>query len=122
MCDMCTYVVENNKRLSPTTIVVADGVKDTLADNSGKDLFHEEGQKDCRNGGQDEVVNEEERLKLKPLPLAHPLTPTKDDDIVADDKDARLFQSRHGRDASLEPEVAGWIANNGFPGLIEDGP
>ena len=39
-----TYVVENNERLGPAAIVIADGMEDTTTDNSRDELLKEEKQ------------------------------------------------------------------------------
>lgn len=117
-----TYIVEDNEGLRPTAIMIADGIEDALAHNGRQDLLNEESQEDGGDGGQDKVVNEEQRFKLEPVLLAHPLATTKDDNVVANDEDARLFEGRHWRNASLELEVASRVANDGLPGLVENGP
>lgn len=115
-------IVEHNKGLRPTTIVIADGIKDALAHNSRQNLLDEKSQKDGGDGGQDEVVDKEQGLQLESLPLAHPLAATKNDNVVADDEDTRLLERGHGRDAGLKLELASRIADDGLPGLVEDGP
>lgn len=117
-----THVVENNHRLSPATIVVADGKEDTLADNSGQKLLNEESQEEAADGGQVEVVDEEEGLELEGLAVAHQLSATKDDEVVDDDEDGRRLQSRHGSLERHELEVIGRVANDGREELVKDGP
>lgn len=117
-----THVVKNDEGLGPTAIVVADGVEDALAHNGRQYLLNEKSQQNGGYGGENEVVDEEERLKLEPVPFAHPLATTEDDNVVADDKDARLLEGGHGSDAGLELEFASRITNDGLPGLVEDGP
>lgn len=116
------YVVEDNQGLGPAAVGVADGVEDAAADDDGQKLLNEESQEDAADGGEVEVVDEEQRLELVGLPVAHPLTAAQDDGVVDDDEDGGLLDGRHGSLALDEAEVAGGIANDGRPGLIEDGP
>lgn len=108
--------------MSPTAIVVADGVEDALAHDGRQNLLDEKGQQDGGDGGQDEVVDEKERFKLESVSFAHPLATPENDDVVADDKNTRLLEGGHGRDAGLKLEFAGRVADDGLPGLVEDGP
>lgn len=117
-----TYVVEDNHRLSPATVVVADGVEDTIVVQLRNQLLNEENQKDTANSGKVEVVDEEKRLELEGLTVMHQLATTKDDDVVDDDKDGGRLEGRHGRLERHELEVVGGIANNELKGLVEDGP
>jgi hypothetical protein len=117
-----THVVENNQRLSPATIVVADGKEDTLADNSGQKLLNEESQEEAADGGQVEVVDEEERLELEGLAVAHQLSAAKDNEVVDDDEDGRRLQGGHGSLKRHELEVIGRVANDGREQLVKDGP
>lgn len=117
-----TYVVEDNQRLSPAAIVVADGKEDTLADNGRQKLLNEESQEEAADGGQVEVVDEEERLELERLAVAHQLSTAKDDEVIDDDEDGRRLQSGHGSLERHELEVIGRVANNGREELVKDGP
>ncbi len=62
-------------------------MEDAAADNRGNKLLNEEDQEDTADGGQVKVVDEEERLELKGLAVAHEGAATKDDGIVDDDED-----------------------------------
>lgn len=117
-----TYVVENDHGLSPTTVVVADGEEDALADNSGQDLLNEESQEGAADGGQVEVVDEEESLELEGLAVAHQLSTAKDDEVVDDDEDGRRLERRHGSLEWHKLEVIGREASDGREELIKDGP
>lgn len=117
-----TYVVENDKRLGPATTAVADGIEDASADNGGQQLLDKERQEDGRNGSQVEVMDQEQRLQLEGLAVAHNLTTPEDDGIVDSNEDSRLLQGRHGSLPSGEPELADGIASNGGPDLVKDGP
>lgn len=101
---------------------MADGVEDTAADNNGEKLLNEESQEDSADGGQVEVVDQEERAQLEGLAVAHKLATAEDDGVVDDNEDAGLLQSGHGRLAGNESEVLGRVAGDGLKGLAEDGP
>lgn len=117
-----THIVQDNQRLGPATIDVADGMEDTAANNRGNQLLNEESQKYAADGGEVEVVDEEERLELEWLAVAHGLATTKDDGVVDDDEDGRRLERRHGRLEGHKLEVIGRVADDGLEGLAEDGP
>ena len=100
-----TYVVDDDQGLRPASVLIADGVEDALADHRGQQLLNEEGQEDAADDGQVEVVDQEERLELEGLAVAHELAATEDDGVVDDDEDTRLLERRHGRDALVEVKV-----------------
>lgn len=102
--------------------MVADGKEDTLADNSGQKLLNEESQEEAADGGQVEVVDEEERLELKGLAVAHQLSAAEDDEVVNDDEDGRRLQRGHGSLKGHKLEVIGRVANDGREELVKDGP
>jgi len=116
------YVVEDNKRLRPAAILVADGVENTLPHDRWQKLLNKESQEDPADRGQIKVVDQEERLQLERLPVAHQLPAPENEDIVAYDENARLFQGWHRSLASLESKVVGRIAHNSLEGLVEVGP
>lgn len=117
-----THVVQNDQRLSPTTIVVTDGVEDTIVVDLGNELLNEENQKDAADGGQVEVVNEEERLELERLTVAHQLATTENDHVVDDNESGGRLEGRHGRLERNELKLLGRISDDCLPGLAEDGP
>lgn len=117
-----TYVVQHDHGLSPTAIVVADGMKDTVAVKLGNQLLNKEDQEDTTDGGKVEVVDEEQRLELEGLSRAHQLAPTKDDDIVDDDEDGGGFESRHGSLEGHKLELLSRVSYNGLPSFAENGP
>lgn len=112
---MFTYVVENNKRLSPATLGVADGVEDAAADDGREQLLNEESQKSTADNGQDEVVNQEETLELEGFPVAHDLSATEDDGVVDGDEDGGRLERRHGSLERHKLEVIGRVADTGSP-------
>lgn len=97
-------------------------MEDAAADEGGHELLNEESQEDTADGSEVEVVDEEERLELEWLAVAHEGTATKDDGIVDDDEDGGRLESRHGGLKGHELEVVGRVANDGSPSLVEDGP
>lgn len=117
-----TYVVEDNQGLGPAAIVVADGVEDAAASNGGHKLLNEEDEKDTADGSQVEVVDEEQRLELEGLAVAHVLAAAKDDGVVDDNEDGGRLEGRHGGLERHKLELVGRVAGDGSPGLVEDGP
>ena len=117
-----TNVVQNNQRLGPATFAVADGKEDTLADHGPQKLLNEESQEDAADGGEVEVVDQEERPQLEWLAVAHELATSENYGIVDNNEDAGLLDRRHGRNTGLEAKVLGRIADDGLKGLAEDGP
>lgn len=117
-----TYVVEDNERLGPAAVGMADGVEDALANNSGQELLNVESEETGADEGEDQVVGEEKTLELVRLAVAHPLASSKDDGVVDDDEDAGRLDGRHGRDARLESELAHGVAHDGSPDLVEKRP
>lgn len=108
--------------LGPASIVVANGVEDAVADNGWEKLLNVQGQQDGADGGQDEVVNQEQGLELEGLAVAHQLATTKDDRVVDDDEDRSRLEGRHGRLERHKLELLGWVADTSGPCLVEDRP
>lgn len=117
-----TYVVENNERLGPAAIVLANGVEDATTNNGRDELLEEEQQKRQADGGEVEVVNQEQRLELEGLTVAHKLPTAKDDGVVDGDEDGGRLERRHGSLERHELEVGDRVAHDGRPGLVEDRP
>lgn len=87
-----THIVQNDHGLSPATIAVTDGVEDTIVVELRNELLNKENQKDAADHGQVEVVDQEERLELERLTVAHQFATTKDDDVVDDNEDRGRLQ------------------------------
>lgn len=121
-CGISTYVVEDNKRLCPATLMVADRMEDASSNNSGQQLLDEERQEGRRDGGQVEVVDQEQRLELEGLAVAHELTTTEDDGVVDSNEYPRLPQGGHGRAARDELKLADRVASKESPDLVEYRP
>lgn len=117
-----TYIVENNERLGPTALVIADSVEDTTANKCGNELLNEEDEQDEADGGEVEVVDQEQSLELERLAAAHQLSATKDDSVVDNDEDRGRLEGGHGRLKRHEFELIDGVAHNGRPCLVEDGP
>lgn len=121
-CRISTYVVKNNKRLGPATIIIANRVEDATSNNGRQQLLDEEGQEDGRDGSQVEVVNEEKCLELEGRAVAHKLATSKDDGVVNSNEKSCLLQGGHGRLPGDKPEVANRVASEEGPDLVKDGP
>lgn len=67
-------------------------------------------------------MDQEERLQLEGLAIAHQLATAEDDGVVDDDEDARLLERRHWCLAGHEAEILCWVSHDGLEGLAEDGP
>ena len=119
---MRTHIVEDNEGLSPATINIADGVEDAVANESREKLLNKQSQEDGADSGEVEVVDEEDGFELEGLTVPHQLPTAEDDGIVDDDEGARRLEGRHGRLERDKLELIDWIANDGRPGLVEDGP
>ena len=117
-----THIIENKQLLGPTTIGVADGIKKTVPDKRGDELFDEEGQEDTANYSQDEVVDEEERLELERLSVTHHLATTKNGSIVQDNEYRRLLKGRKWRLARHKAKVIGRVSHQNIESLIKVGP
>jgi len=117
-----TYVVENNERLSPTTVVVTDSVENAVVPESGDQLLQEQDQQDTTDDSQDQVVDHEESVKLEGGEFLHDLTATENNHVVGNHHHRGLLKSGHGGHTLLELELAGRVSNDLFKGLIEDRP
>ena len=72
---------------------MADGMEETIPGDFRNDLFQKQSQKDSADGGQVEVVDDEESLQFEGFSIAHPFATAKDYSIVDDDEDGCLLQS-----------------------------
>lgn len=102
--------------------MVANGVENTTTDNGRDELLQEEHKKSTRDESEVEVVDEEERLELEGLTVAHQLATTEDDGIVDDDENGSRLEGRHGRLERNELEFIDGVADDSSPCLVEDGP
>ena len=113
-----TYIVQHHQLLGPASIVAANGIENTISENSGEELFNEESQETTADDGQVEIVNHEGAIEDECLTMFHQLSPTKDYNVVCDQSSCRLFQSGHGRNARHKLEVAGRVAEDGRVTLV----
>lgn len=56
-----THVIQNHHGLGPATLGFADGVEDAMANHRREDLLNEEGEQDSADGGEVEVMDQEQR-------------------------------------------------------------
>ena len=117
-----TYVVQNNERLGPSTLVVTDGEEDTMSPNSRHQLLNEESQQCATDQSQVQVVDHEQGVQLQGSALLHELPATEDDDIVGDEKDGRRLEGGKRSDTLDKLEFAGRIADDLLEGLVKDRP
>lgn len=117
-----TYVVQNNKRPRPSTVVITDSIEDTMSPDSREKLLNEESQESAADQGEVKIVDHEESVELEGRSVLHELTATKDDDIVGNERHGGFLESRHGRHAFFEAKFAGGIAHHHLEGLVEDRP
>lgn len=67
-------------------------------------------------------MNEEERLELERLSVAHEFPPAKNCYIVYEDEDGRFLQRGYWSLSSNKPEVISRVADDSLEGLVEVGP
>lgn len=77
-----TYVVKNDQRRSPSTLDVANGVKDTMIEDGWDNLLEKQSQQASADGCKVEVVDHEEPVQLEGWTVTHQLSATKDYNVV----------------------------------------
>lgn len=102
--------------------MVTDGKEDAFADNGWQELLNEESQEYSADGGEIEVVDQEQGLELERLAVAHELSAGENDEVIDDNEDGRRLERGHRRLEWHEFEVISLLANNCLEGLVEDGP
>ena len=112
------YIVQHHQLPGPTSIIVTNGIENTVSNKSGEELFNEEGQETTTNDGQVEIVNHEGAIENKWLTMLHQFSPAKDYNIVCDQSSCRLFQSGHWSNARDKFEVIGGVAEDGRVTLV----
>lgn len=118
----CTYVVENDKLVGPTALVVANREEDTVPYNGGNQLLQEQRQERTTNNGQVKVVDFEKTIERKGRTVAHQLTTAEDDDIVCHQHRRGLLECRHWGAARGESEGLGRVWLDEYEEPLEDGP
>jgi hypothetical protein len=105
-----TYVVQDNKRRRPSTIVVANGVEHASPHQRWNQLLQKQQQQYSTNRRQVKVVNLEQSVQFQRLPILHNFPSTEDDDVVCDERPCRLGHARHGGGPGLESKMLGLVA------------
>lgn len=93
-----------------------------MSPESGEKLLNEQDQQNSANGGQKEVVNHEQGVKLECRQLLHDLTATENDNVVSDKHHCSLLQGGQRGDTLGEVELASGIPHDLLVGLVEEGP
>ncbi len=97
-------------------------MENAVSDHFRQKLFDEERQKTTADEGQIEIVNHERAVEDEGLAVFHQFPSAKDYDIVGDQCNNRLFESRHGRLALFKLEVVRRVAKDGLVAFSEDRP
>ncbi len=93
-----------------------------MSGKGGDKLLNEENEEDGADGGQDEIMDQEQGLEFEGLSIAHPLATTENDGVVEDGEDEGFFQCRQWSPPSGKPEIIGRVADHDFEGLAEIWP
>lgn len=117
-----THIIQDDELLSPTTLVVADGVKEAMSRKSRDELLSEESQEGTADSREVEIVHLEQEAQLERRAIPHELPSAKDDKIVCKKNNGACLQVRDGRLSWDELEVVGGIAHDLLEALVEDGP
>lgn len=67
-------------------------------------------------------MNHEQRVQFKRRTIFHEFSASEDDEVVRDEHDPGLLNSRHGGHTTGELKLARGIAQHIFERLVEDGP
>jgi hypothetical protein len=119
---MGSHIVQNNQRLSPSTVMITNSIKNTVVVKRREQLLDEKNQQDSADGGKQEVMNHEEGVELQSREFLHNFTTAEDDDIVGDQGSDGFFEGRHWGLVSHEAEVICRIADRDLEGLVEVRP
>jgi hypothetical protein len=87
-----TYVVQDDQGLGPTALSMANGMEQTMTNNSRQNLLNEQSKQNGADGGEVEVVDQEKSAQLERLAVAHHLAAAEDDEIVEGNEDASLLK------------------------------
>lgn len=117
-----TYVVQDDKRLSPSAPMITNGVEDAMARNGGQKLLDKQGQQNGTDDSQEQVVDHEQGVELECGKLLHDLTATEDHSVVGDQDSRGLLEGRQRSDTFDELELAGRVAHDLFICLVEQRP
>jgi len=86
------HIVQHDQRPSPASIVAADGMKDAISNNLGKQLFNKECQQTSADNGQVEIVNHKRAIEDERFAVLHQFPSTEYYDIVCGQSNHRLFE------------------------------
>lgn len=117
-----TYIVQSNKTLSPSALVLANGEEDAMSPDSRQKLLNEQSQQSSTDQSQVQIMNHEQRVELQSREVLHDLPATKDDCIVGNEKHGGLLESGHGRNTFNELEIARRVTDNLLKDLVENRP
>lgn len=87
-----------------------------------EDLLDEEREEHAADCGQDEVVDDERGLQFEGIPVLHELSPSKDNDVVAQERGYSALQGGHGRHSRDELEIRRRLAGKSREALAEVWP
>ena len=77
-----THVVEHHQFLRPSTLVIANGVEDSILDDGPKQLLNEQCQQNAADNGKVEIVDHEKSIQGESFSSPHQLSSTEYDNIV----------------------------------------
>jgi len=102
-------VVKYDKLIRPAA-GATDSIIQTVGPNSGNELLKEENQQDPTDGGEIQIVNQEERIQLQRWSISHPFSATQNDKIVDEEHGSGLLQCRKRRLTWRELKVVSMVA------------
>ena len=117
-----TYVVENDKLVRPSTLVVADSEEKPLPCNDGNQLLSEQSEETSADGCEVEVVHLEQEVEFERFPVAHKLPTAEDYNVVCDKRNYADFECRQRCLSLYESEVLRLVPGDGLEALFKDGP
>ena len=102
-----THVVEHHQFLRPSTLVIANGVEDSILDDSPKQLLNEECQQNAADNGKVEIVDHEKSIQGESFSSPHQLSSTEYDNIVCYQNRRSFFKCGHWRYTRNKLEIGG---------------
>ena len=120
--DLQTYVVEGDQRRGPPTPNIAYCIEYSPAPHGRSELLNEQGQQDCADDGEDQIVDHEEPVQVEWLLMSHELPSTEDRHIVCYKSSCASCQSRHGCDTRHKDEFRCCITGDFGVQRVEDWP
>lgn len=117
-----SYIVQNDKLIRPSAIVVANSKEKSLPRNDGNQLLGKKRKQYPTNSREVEVVDLEEKVELEGLAVAHQLSAAEDNNVVCDERDCACLEGRKRCLALYESEILGFVASDGLEDSLKDGP